>query len=223
MKDRRFQFGAVVTAIWLGVMVGIVVVGTKPERLNEWGDFFAGFFAPLAFLWLVIGYLQQGDELRQSSQALRLQAEELRNSVEQQSHLVEVSRKQLDVQVNAIAEERRLRLAAQLPILGLAFEGTTGASFLLRITNTGGPIWRLYVNMKYEAEPNEPTSIQFDGLAKEHSIRLNIDKTRLGVLMLHAAFAVQDGSLGVQHVRIVVEQNGLSFPHLMTEGLVTNA
>ena len=30
---------------------------------NEHGDFFAGLFAPLAFLWLVIGFIQQGEEL----------------------------------------------------------------------------------------------------------------------------------------------------------------
>ncbi|NAO52177.1 hypothetical protein EZZ79_20770 [Pseudomonas syringae] len=53
----------------------------------------------MAFLWLVLRYLQQGDglrlstralelqadELRQGTEALLLQAQELKNSVEQQS------------------------------------------------------------------------------------------------------------------------------------------
>ena len=59
---------------------------------NEWGDFFAGASAPLAFLWLVIGYFQQGDELSQNTKALeqqekalQLQVDELRQSVEQQN------------------------------------------------------------------------------------------------------------------------------------------
>lgn len=58
---------------------------------NEWGDFFAGASAPLAFLWLVIGYFQQGEELSQNTKALeqqeralQLQVDELRQSVEQQ-------------------------------------------------------------------------------------------------------------------------------------------
>jgi len=76
---------------------------------NEWGDFLAGSFAPLAFLWLVLGYLQQGDELRLSTDALRLQAEELKNSVEQQRELVEVSRQQVESEREALAFERRLR------------------------------------------------------------------------------------------------------------------
>ena len=44
--------------------------------LNELGDFFAGVAAPLAFVWLVIGLLFQGHELK-------LQYKELGNSVEQ--------------------------------------------------------------------------------------------------------------------------------------------
>ena len=32
--------------------------------LNELGDFFAGVAAPLAFLWIVFGYLQHGNEIQ---------------------------------------------------------------------------------------------------------------------------------------------------------------
>jgi hypothetical protein len=35
-------------------------------ELNEVGDFLAGAFSPLAFLWLVVGYFQQGHELSAS-------------------------------------------------------------------------------------------------------------------------------------------------------------
>ncbi len=42
---------------------------------NEWGDTFAGFSAGLAFFWLVLGFYQQGKELR-------AQVEELRHTVE---------------------------------------------------------------------------------------------------------------------------------------------
>ena len=43
---------------------------------NSVGDFLAGLFAPLAFLWLVVGLLQQGQELK-------LQYFELKKSVDQ--------------------------------------------------------------------------------------------------------------------------------------------
>lgn len=55
--------------------------------LNELGDYLAGSFGPLAFAWLVFGYFQQGDELRQGTEALRLQTAELNNSVIQQTKL----------------------------------------------------------------------------------------------------------------------------------------
>jgi hypothetical protein len=64
---------------------------------NQFADFLAGCFAPLAFLWLVLGFFQQGDELRNSVTALKLQGEELRHSVEQQRQLVEVTREQLGI------------------------------------------------------------------------------------------------------------------------------
>ena len=51
---------------------------------NELGDSLAGFFAPLAFLWLFFGYYQQGQELKQNTEALRLQSEELSNLVREQ-------------------------------------------------------------------------------------------------------------------------------------------
>ena len=49
---------------------------------NNFGDFLGGVVAPLAFLWLVVGYFQQGEELRQNTAALHLQAEELKGQKE---------------------------------------------------------------------------------------------------------------------------------------------
>lgn len=50
---------------------------------NNFGDFWAGTFAPLAFWWLVLGYFQQGIELRQNVEALKRQSEETGKLVEQ--------------------------------------------------------------------------------------------------------------------------------------------
>jgi len=74
--------------------------------LNELGDFFAGIFGPLAILWLVLGFLQQGSELRQNTKALELQAEELRNSVSQQEQLVDISWRQHEINIESLKEEK---------------------------------------------------------------------------------------------------------------------
>jgi glutathione S-transferase len=71
---------------------------------NEWGDFFAGASAPLAFLWLVIGYFQQGEELNQNTKALeqqekalKLQVDELKQSVAQQNKSAIAQSKQAEI------------------------------------------------------------------------------------------------------------------------------
>ncbi len=87
--------GALISSAYLLLiwwLVGDRIETLRTMSLNEVGDFLAGAFGPLAVLWLVLGFFQQGIELRQSSQALHLQAEELRNSVEAQRDLVSVNR-----------------------------------------------------------------------------------------------------------------------------------
>ena len=66
--------------LWLGFAFGYLGGELLAGRFmypNELGDFLAGASAPLAFLWLVLGYFQQGEELRQNTQALTLQTEEM--------------------------------------------------------------------------------------------------------------------------------------------------
>lgn len=103
-------------------------------KLNEFGDLLAGAFGPLAILWLVLGYFQQGIELRLNSDALHLQAEELAHSVEQQRELVKVARDQyqsdreaMEHQMKAFAaEQERIRIGA-LPKFTLSSGGSHSA------------------------------------------------------------------------------------------------
>lgn len=106
VRVRRFfcssaeRLAGLATSIYLSSV--IVMVGWRmPEfsslPLNELGDFLAGVFGPLAVFWLVLGYYQQGKELRISSQALLAQCVELANSAEQQRLALEVSRSQMEL------------------------------------------------------------------------------------------------------------------------------
>lgn len=119
MKRRTFT-AVVFTAVYLAV-VAVVVWSRECEvfglPLNSLGDFLAGAFGPLALAWLIFGYFQQGDELRQGTEALKVQAEELRNSVEQQSRIAEISLKTLELQAaDRVAEEKKYRSSLR-PIL----------------------------------------------------------------------------------------------------------
>jgi hypothetical protein len=81
--------------------------------LNELGDFLSGTVGSVALLWLVLGYFQQGKELKNSNGALMMQAIELKNSVEQQRELVEVSKQAIEVEkirVKQLEAQRSLDL-----------------------------------------------------------------------------------------------------------------
>ncbi len=75
---------------------------------NHLGDFLAGAFGPLAILWLILGYFQQGIELRENSRALDLQAAELRNATREQRELLQILRGQLEATRAEVAIVSRL-------------------------------------------------------------------------------------------------------------------
>lgn len=103
----RTWIGAAFSVLYVGLLISLLFWRSKDIaalELNLLGDFVAGAVGPMAFLWLVLGYLQQGDELKQNTEALKLQADELANSVEQQRKLVELTRQQIE------EERRRARL-----------------------------------------------------------------------------------------------------------------
>lgn len=85
-----FKIGFWLTLSYLTLVIGFSLwdwIDVALMKPNEWGDFLAGIFGPLALLWVVLGFLQQGSELKNSRDALLLQAQELRHSVEAQKDL----------------------------------------------------------------------------------------------------------------------------------------
>ena len=91
---------------WLVTGVWLIVVGAGMYHhgrdvllnlsLNEWGDFLAGAFAPLAFFWFILAYF--------------LQQQEIRNQVAETSRLADHSKMQADYTL--LAQKREdLKLA----------------------------------------------------------------------------------------------------------------
>ncbi|MGR2923024.1 hypothetical protein [Acinetobacter sp. 1125_18A] len=83
---------------------GITLVKVRSLSANEVGDFLAGVFSPLAFLFLILGYFQntkalqmQSQELKASTDALNLQTQELANNVEEQRKLLNVTQQELEI------------------------------------------------------------------------------------------------------------------------------
>lgn len=150
---NRTKIGSILTFIWIIVGVGFIVFkfdSVRALKLNEIGDFLAGFFSPIAFMWLVIGYFQQGEELKLNTRALELQAAELKMSVEQQRELVEVTRADMKLTKQAYELEIEREVRKSQP------------SFHLQVGNynhgTNGPA---IINATLANHGHGATSLQF--------------------------------------------------------------
>ena len=112
---RLTILGLGLTAVWVlifGIVIFLRYSKAGELSLNQWGDFLAGASAPLALLWLVIGYFQHGDELRLNTEALQLQQQELKLQVKETANLVDAANRQAQA-AHQDLEDRRKREARQ--------------------------------------------------------------------------------------------------------------
>ncbi len=132
--------GLIGTILYLGLVWWIldfnnVDIGSMAP--NAWGDFLAGIFGPLALFWVVMGFWQQGSELRNSRNALLLQAKELQQSVEAQRELVKVNISQVELEKEKIEKERRDEIERIRPKLRLLGLGQSATRYMFRLENVG--------------------------------------------------------------------------------------
>lgn len=86
--DWRVRFGLATTIFWflVGFIYVFILVGWEAfirQPSDVMGSFLEGAFAPLAFLWLVIGYFLQHDALNKSNRHVELQYRQMQRQVEQ--------------------------------------------------------------------------------------------------------------------------------------------
>ena len=132
--DWRIWLGLALTAAWLllgslyiSISVGWSNVVDLPADIL--GNFLEGAFAPLAFLWLVIGYFLQHRELEQNTEALRAQAVEIKRTAEQAI----IQSEQMAASELHARQEAFLRLAGTVrnqlgAIAGLLYISSQGAT-----------------------------------------------------------------------------------------------
>ena len=80
-RDWRIWLGLVITVVWIsgGLLYVAHVTETSPSQnfgLEAVGSFLEGAFAPLAFLWLVLGLFIQQRELANNTEALQRTSEQ---------------------------------------------------------------------------------------------------------------------------------------------------
>lgn len=142
MNQKSLNWGIGITVIWLVVIVAFWIFGSlgSPKSLNELGDFLAGIFAPVAFFWLILGYVQQGKQLEQNTKALeqqeralQLQIDEMRESVKQQSELVNIQRQQFEDQQRILEPRFIISDIEVLNVLGQDFDRNSENNHLLTL------------------------------------------------------------------------------------------
>ncbi|HHG3069410.1 hypothetical protein HYO50_22620 [Vibrio parahaemolyticus] len=179
MSKKLTKIGFVLTGCYI-VGLATLLNGRFEQvlsmQLNEIGDFFAGIFGPVAFLWLVLGFLQQGKELQQSTKALELQATELNQSVEQQRELVEVTRAQLEAERLAIELENERRAHAAKPDFLIISRGATHSggksSYTFGIKNAGNTATR--IKTEFSENMSEQSTPSFHVLEKNQEAKITL-------------------------------------------------
>ncbi len=211
MKLWRKQVGLLITVIY-GLGVAALIAYRWPDvkglPLNSLGDFAAGAASPIAFLWLVLGYFQQGDELAMNTKALHDQAEELRSSVRAQEALAAATREQNEIAVRHEKESLlRLKRSAQ-PVFDLEVIDAKGEPFdqldlVVNVKNLGSECSNLYFSWRGD-ERNFGS--EFVGkLARDDWQRFLMpfrgQETALSVA-IYFAYADADGEPQTQSMRI---------------------
>lgn len=141
LRQHMTEMGGAVTLVYL---VGITAltwgrIGTLGSMpLNEVGDFLAGAFGPVAFAWLVLGFL--------------MQSEELKNTVDQHKAMVRVTKEQHDRAVKA------LFTFEASPLIYEPEDGSGGPRKVqsnVRITNEGNKALKAVLGSDQTAEAGE--------------------------------------------------------------------
>jgi len=169
---------------------------------NEVGDFLAGVVGPLALLWLILGYFQQGEELKQSTEALRLQAEELRNSVSQQQALVEVTKKQAEAQLEAFRRESEEQRRAVSPLFVLEPANHTGRdevqTYRFRLRNHGATVTEVSIELEGRGGLPPPKTVGVFVHGGEHSFSFSDLAANLDPVTVRISFSDGGGHRGTQ-------------------------
>ena len=193
MNQNSLNWGIRITVVWLAVifLFWFFCDLKNPTSLNELGDFLAGIVAPIAFLWLILGYVQQGKQLEQNTKALeqqeralQLQIQEMKESVEYQKQLGEIQKIQLQ-EVQKTLEPRFLILSSRVRTVFSNKEMTINcyANLYLIIENLGEDAFDFKIQ---SGEKNAVIAKENKFLASEvKHIKFELDQTKLDELNKH--------------------------------------
>lgn len=232
-RDLRAWIGYPLTGLYLlGLGAHLYVNGGNPLslELNAMGDFLAGVFGPLAFLWLVLGYLQQGEELQQNTGALEKQERQLAHAAAEQHrlaeatlNLVELTRQQLQEERERHAAERAHHSDAIQPVFTLEGEYWEDhddiVSWMVKIHNAGRECTRLMIaQVSAGGTKTETDKVSLLSHNQEKQLEIHTSKSR-GVGTFVVSYRDADGIDQMQGFMAFEEKLGDNLPTLFFEAL----
>ena len=128
-RDWRIWLGVVVTFFWITstVLYATVINASDPSQTNSMdsvGSFLEGAFAPLAFLWLVLGLFIQQRELADNTDVMRRTVEQ---SVKQTQAIAATEMNARQETFFKIAEDVKIQLGGISGMLFISGLGPVGS------------------------------------------------------------------------------------------------
>lgn len=149
-KDWRISLGLLFTLFWL--MLGFLYIASNVGwpaffqlPIDQMGTFLEGAFAPLAFLWLVIGLFIQQSVLAQNNEELR------RNNLHSEKQTQAIAATELNARQETffkIYENARRQLGAISGLLFISSQGPVGNKTYSE--EQISELWRQFATSDYE-------------------------------------------------------------------------
>ena len=159
-KDWRIILGLVITILWL--LLGFLYIYNNTNissfrdlPIDEMGSFLEGAFAPLAFLWLVIGLFIQQSVLAKNNEELR------RNNLHSEKQTQAIAATELNARQGTffkIAENTRRQLGSIAGILFISSHGPVGNEQYT--AEEIAELWKQFATGDYEVFPRLFLSFQ---------------------------------------------------------------
>jgi hypothetical protein len=209
-RTDYFRIGLSLTVIILMLAVTYAVIerdAIHALKPNEFGDFLAGIFGPLVLLWVVMGFLQQGSELKYSREALLLQAKELKASVEAQQNMGEAAWAGVHAERDARIHANVERLKSMQPVFTLVGGGYGTSGNIIDLHLTLSNLGKDALNVKLQLL-NSDLSLNPDSFVKftaRQEARLTIQTLRTseyGDCLFELSYKDVEGNSNVRHYQL---------------------
>lgn len=180
-RDWRITLGSIITFIWIGGGVWYVAAISQADdeqthSMATVGNFLEGAFAPLAFMWLVLGMFIQQRELSDNTEAIRRTVEQ--SEMQTEALLASEMNARQDTFFK-ISEEVKLQLGGISGMLFVSGLGPPGSGrfdrekvdeLFAHVANGDTTIFaRLYLMTDYEEEGGLPELFYGTEIRQRHT------------------------------------------------------